>query len=148
MLQEYKKKRNFNKTQEPQGSGGIKGGGSRIFVAQEHHASHLHWDFRLEYQGVLKSWAVPRGIPVKKNDKRLAIEVEDHPLEYGDFAGKIPEGEYGAGVVKIWDKGKYQLLKKEKDVWEVKLKGKKLKGIYMLFKPARFNKNNWLIIKR
>lgn len=118
------------------------------FVVQEHHASHLHWDFRLEMEGVLKSWALPKGLPLEKGKKHLAIEVEDHPLDYIDFEGEIPEGEYGAGKVLIWDKGSYELLERKKEKLKFILKGNKAKGTYHLIKtrylPA---KNSWLIFK-
>ena len=119
-----------------------------IFVIQEHHATHLHWDFRLEINGLLKSWAIPKKPPEKKGIKRLAIQVEDHPLTYANFEGKIPEGQYGAGKVKIWDKGKYILdsIKSDKIVFH--LKGKKLKGKYVLVKTKTGKqKKNWLFFK-
>lgn len=119
-----------------------------IFVIQEHHASHLHWDFRLEIDGVLKSWAVPKEPPMTKSIKRLAIQVEDHDLDYADFEGEISEG-YGKGKVKIWDKGTYELedMKKNKIVFD--LHGKKLKGKYVLLN-TNYGKNpgkNWLLMK-
>ena len=119
-----------------------------IFVVQEHHAKHLHWDFRLEMEGVLKSWAVPKTPPTKKGIKRLAVQVEDHDLSYAGFEGKIPEGMYGAGTVKIWDKGKYALLEKEKDKIVVDLKGKKLKGEYALIRFKKAGEKNWLFFKK
>jgi DNA ligase D-like protein (predicted 3'-phosphoesterase) len=120
-----------------------------IFVIQEHFASHHHFDLRLEMDGVLKSWAIPKEIPVEKNDKKLAVEVEDHPIEYADFEGEIPEGYYGAGKVKIWDKGEYELIKRDKNKIEFELKGEKVKGKYvlLLFKKEK-NKNLWLIFKK
>ena len=105
-LKEYVSKRDFNVTTEPKGT--MKKGGEKIFVVQEHHARRLHYDLRLEREGVLKSWAVPKGIPETPDQKRLAVETEDHPLEYANFAGVIPKGQYGAGTVKIWDKGSYE----------------------------------------
>lgn len=148
-LKEYKKKRDFKKTAEPKGKV-VKMGKSR-FVVQRHDASHLHFDFRLEMEGVLKSWAVPKGLSNKKGEKRLAVQVEDHPVSYINFEGKIPEGEYGAGTVKIWDKGNFRPLSgslKEGRL-EFELNGKRYKGIYLLIR-ARFgnNKKNWLIFKK
>lgn len=118
----------------------------QIFVVQEHRASHLHYDFRLEINGALKSWAVPKGVPRTKGVKRLAIKVANHALAYAKFSGKIPEGQYGAGTVKIWDRGKYipESIHKDKIVFE--LFGKKLKGNYVLVK-TKFGKNSWLLFK-
>jgi len=119
-----------------------------IFVIQKHHATHLHWDFRLEIDGVLKSWAIPKKPPEKKGIKRLAIQVKDHPLTYANFEGKIPEGQYGAGEVKIWDKGEHILdsIKPDKIVFH--LKGKKLEGKYVLVKTKiGKQKKNWLFFK-
>jgi len=119
-----------------------------IFVIHEHHASHLHWDFRLEMNGVLKSWALPKKPPRSKTIKRLAIQVADHLRSYADFEGEIPEGNYGAGKVKIWDKGTYRLIEKTPKKIEVELKGKILQGKYVLIK-AELNddKKNWLLMK-
>lgn len=114
------------------------------FVVQEHHARRLHWDFRLELDGVLKSWAVPRGVPTELWVKRLAVEVEDHPLSYFDFEGEIPEGQYGAGTVKVWDKGRYLLLLRGPGKYHILLKGRKLEGDYRL---VRFKDKNWLIFR-
>ncbi|MFN4226613.1 MAG: DNA polymerase ligase N-terminal domain-containing protein [Candidatus Ratteibacteria bacterium] len=120
-----------------------------IFVIQEHFATHHHFDLRLEMNGVLKSWAIPKEIPVKKGDKNLAVEVEDHPLEYANFEGEIPEGYYGAGKVKIWDKGEYEIIKHSKNKIHIKFDGKKINGDYVLlrFKKEK-NKNLWLIFKK
>lgn len=144
-LDKYQTKRKFNKTPEPKGEMGDKE--SRRFVVQEHHASHLHYDFRLEMEGVLKSWAVPKGVPEKTGIKRLAVQVEDHPVDYIDFSGIIPEGEYGAGEVFIRDKGEWELIEGDLEKGSLKfiLRGKKLKGEYAL---ARFkDKKNWLLFK-
>src|ERR1700760_4474116 len=109
-LVEYVKKRVFSKTPEP------KSGKSKdkilSFVVQRHHASHLHYDFRLEMNGTLKSWAVPKGVPYAKGEKRLAMEVEDHPVSYIGFEGTIPKGQYGGGTVMVWDQGTYEPLSK------------------------------------
>ncbi len=114
------------------------------FMVQEHHARRLHWDFRLEMDGVLKSWAVPKGVPTEIGVKRLAVQVDDHPLSYFDFEGNIPEGQYGAGSVKVWDKGQYVLLLREPRKLHILLKGKKLEGDYRLI---NFQKQNWLIFR-
>ena len=144
-LEEYKKKRDFKKTAEPKGR--IAKSGSSRFVVQEHHASHLHFDFRLEMAGALKSWAVPKGVPEEKGIKRLAVQVEDHPVDYIDFAGTIPEGEYGAGEVKIWDKGKWKPVSGDLAAGNMKftLYGRKLSGDYVLVRLK--DKKNWLIYK-
>lgn len=152
-LEKYKQKRDFAKTPEPKAESGVSE--KKRFVVQEHHASHLHWDFRLEMPErvdggdiVLKSWAVPKGIPEKIGDKKLAIEVEDHPVSYIDFEGVIPEGSYGAGVVKVWDSGKYELLKRDDKVIEFVLNGEVLTGRYTLIKTSGYGgKNSWLITK-
>ena len=124
--------------------------GKPIFVIQKHKATHLHYDFRLEKDGVLKSWAVPKEPPTKENVKRLAIQVEDHELGYANFEGQIPKDEYGAGTVEIWDKGYYPPLKFEPKEILVELKGKKLKGTYCLIKlkPNLARDKNWLIFKK
>lgn len=114
------------------------------FVIHRHDASHLHYDLRLEYGGVLKSWAVPKGLPGEAGVKRLAVEVEDHPLDYIGFEGVIPEGQYGAGTVEIWDKGHYILESWEKDKVVFDFLGKKVSGRYVLI---RTGEKNWLIFK-
>jgi len=155
-LAEYRKKRRFKKTKEPAGKTPRKTAG-KSFVIQKHDASRLHFDFRLEVQGTLKSWAVPKGPSLSPKEKRLAVMTEDHPLEYKKFEGVIPSGEYGAGVVMLWDKGKYKNIKKNKrgkiipiskciqagqiEIW---LEGERLKGGYAL---VNFRENNWLLIK-
>lgn len=119
-----------------------------IFVIHFHKASHNHFDFRLQISGVLKSWAIPKVPPKTKNLKRLAIQVEDHPLAYANFQGIIPEGNYGAGKVIIWDNGKYELLEKTPKKLVFELKGKKLRGKYCLIKTDfAGRKNNWLFFK-
>ncbi len=119
-----------------------------IFVVHEHHARHLHYDLRLEMDGVLKSWAVPKGPSMNPADKRLAVMVDDHSLEYADFEGTIPEGQYGAGKVIIWDKGEFSLLKGgiKKGNLEFELKGKRLRGRFVLIRMKKSDKN-WLLIK-
>ncbi|MEN3037337.1 MAG: DNA polymerase ligase N-terminal domain-containing protein [Candidatus Methanosuratincola petrocarbonis] len=119
----------------------------RIFVVHEHHARRLHYDLRLEKDGALKSWAVPKGIPLEKGVKRLAIQVEDHPLEYAGFEGAIPEGEYGAGEVRIWDRGKYEALSWDEGKIEVSFRGKLLTGRYALVRFSKAGENQWLIFR-
>ncbi|MFH0779835.1 MAG: DNA polymerase ligase N-terminal domain-containing protein [Parcubacteria group bacterium] len=144
-LHDYKAKRRFNKTAEPRGKLEKSAPGDLLFVVQEHHASHLHFDLRLEWKGVLMSWAIPKE---PKNDvvKRLAVHVEDHPVEYAKFEGEIPQGEYGGGTVKIWDKGIWipESVGDDKIVFE--LKGDKLNGKFVLVK-FKNKKNNWLFFK-
>jgi bifunctional non-homologous end joining protein LigD len=141
-LESYKKKRQLARTPEPDAE--VKKTGRNRFVVQEHRASRLHWDFRLELDGVLKSWAVPRGPPEEPGLRRLAVEVEDHPVDYISFEGIIPEGQYGAGSVKIWDKGSFKLKRRTDDMYEFWLKGKRLNGKYAL---VRLKQKNWLILK-
>lgn len=123
------------------------------FVVHEHHATHLHWDFRLEHDGVLKSWAIPKGPSMNPADKRLAIQVEDHALEYGDFEGVIPEGEYGAGEVTIWDEGACELIGDmaaglQKGRITFVLHGSQLMGEFTLVRLKKGSKGNeWLMIK-
>lgn len=152
-LKTYREKRNFSVTSEPSGDSFASGGG--IFVVQEHNSRRLHYDLRLEVDGVLKSWAVPKGPSSDPRDKRLAIQTEDHPLEYAHFQGTIPEGQYGAGTVIVWDTGFYKNMT-QKDGQEVSmgqalhsghaafwLEGKKLKGGYALTRTKR----GWILVK-
>src|SRR3984893_10636353 len=144
-LGEYRAKRNFGTTAEPQG-GEVTREESLRFVIQEHHARRLHWDFRLERDGVLVSWALPRGVPEHPKRNHLAVHVEDHPLEYGDFEGEIPKGEYGGGQVSIWDRGTYEThkwtLDGSKPEVMVTLHGERLRGRYVLF---RTKDDSWMI---
>ena len=116
-------------------------------MVQEHHARQLHYDLRLEKDGVLKSWAVPKGIPETPSQKHLAVQVEDHPLEYATFEGEIPKGEYGAGNVKIWDKGSFNAKFWDENKIEVTLKGNRLTGRYVLVRLKKAGENNWLLLK-
>lgn len=118
------------------------------FVVQEHFATHHHFDFRLEMEGAARSWAVPKGLPERKGERRLAIQVEDHEVDYMGFEGEIPEGMYGAGKVVIWDEGEYKLLKRDKKEIKVDLDGKKLKGAYVLLKFPKGGENAWIVIKQ
>jgi bifunctional non-homologous end joining protein LigD len=148
-LSEYKRKRDPKKTSEPFGS--KKGNANDpIFVVQRHDARRLHYDFRLEQNGALASWAVPKGVPLEPGQQHLAVHVEDHPLEYATFAGEIPKGQYGAGTVEIWDHGTYELLEeKQNGGLTVLLKGQKLQGTWALV-PAHLSgdEKNWLIIRK
>jgi bifunctional non-homologous end joining protein LigD len=147
-LAEYKKKRDRKKTPEP--FGGRKRGKEPIFVVQRHDARRLHYDFRLERNGALASWAVPKGIPLEPGQQHLAVHVEDHPLEYATFEGEIPKGEYGAGNVEVWDNGTYELLEEKKNGGlTVLLHGKRLNGTYALV-PAHLSgdEKNWLILRK
>lgn len=145
VLEEYIKKRNFGKTKEPPGE--VRKGEGNIYVIQEHHATHLHWDLRLEMDGVLKSWAVPKEPPAKPGIKRLAVETEDHPMDYAKFEGAIPTGQYGAGIVKIWDSGTYEPQSMEPDKLVFKLNGKRLKGVYCLIRFKSTGPKNWLFFR-
>lgn len=142
-LKDYQAKRDFNRTSEPEGA--MEKSGESRFVIQKHQSSHLHYDFRLEMDGVLRSWAVPKGIPDTFGVKHLAVQVEDHPVSYIDFAGNIPEGEYGAGTVEIWDQGTYQLIRQTDKILEVSLKGEHTAGDYAL---VHTNGKNWLLLRR
>jgi bifunctional non-homologous end joining protein LigD len=147
-LAEYKKKRDPKKTPEP--FGGKKKGKEPIFVVQRHDARRLHYDFRLERNGALASWAVPKGIPLEPGQRALAVHVEDHPLEYATFEGEIPKGEYGAGSVEIWDQGTYELVDEKKDGGlTVRLHGDRLEGMWSLV-PAKLDGDpkNWLILRK
>jgi len=143
-LAEYQRKRKFDRTPEPRGK--INKKRKRlIFVVHDHHASHHHYDLRLEIAGVLKSWAIPKEPPTKKGVKRLAVQVEDHPLDYAKFHGIIPEGNYGAGKVEIWDNGEYELLEKTPKKILFTLHGKRLNGKYVLIKTGYGGKKSgWL----
>jgi len=144
-LQQYVAKRDFAVTPEPMGV--EKKGEGKVFVVQEHHARRLHHDFRLERDGVLKSWAVPKGVPKTDGDKRLAVETEDHPLDYAGFEGVIPQGQYGAGTVRIWDKGEYELKVWEKDKIEFSLNGQRLRGRYVLARFKKAGEKQWVLLK-
>lgn len=159
-LTKYKQKRNFKDTPEPEGKVG-KEDSKLIFVVQRHHASHLHYDFRLELNGTLKSWAVPKGPSLNPADKRLAMMVEDHPISYATFEGDIPEGNYGAGHVDVWDHGTYEPVNEKGEVISTRtfsselkkgsikfrMKGRKLKGEFALVKIKKDESNSWLLIK-
>src|SRR5215210_4271546 len=143
-LSEYERKRDFKRTPEP-GAAGSDGDGERYrFVVQEHHATRLHWDLRLEHDGVLASWAVPNGIPEDPDDNRKAVHTEDHPLEYLTFEGDIPAGNYGAGKMTIWDSGTYEAHKWERRKVVLTFNGERLKGRYALFQAGKSEKD-WLI---
>src|ERR1041385_9216256 len=155
-LTEYKRKRDFKKTREPVGKPVPKKvkGASR-FVIQKHDARRLHYDFRLELDGVLKSWALPKGLPWKRGEKHLAVEVEDHPVEYEDFEGVIPQGQYGGGTVMVWDRGNYRVFGEQpmQSLRDGKihlvLDGEKAKGEWTLVRIRGRDdaKNQWLILK-
>jgi len=160
LLKRYHEKRNFSSTTEPESvvkTGKIPGkakpknmraGKTKLkFVIHQHFASHLHYDLRLELEGVLKSWAVPKGIPESTEEKRLAVETEDHPLGYADFEGAIPKGQYGAGTVKIWDKGVYELKVWDENMVEFTLKGQRLRGRYVLVRLKKAGEKNWLLLR-
>jgi len=145
-LGEYAEKRHFEQTPEPPPE--YKETGLRRFVVQEHHASHLHWDLRLEMEGVLKSWAVPKGPPEEPGVRRLAVQTEDHPVSYIDFEGEIAEGLYGAGQVTIWDHGTYDLLERSEKALVIDLHGARLHGGYVLVQTREEqSKKLWIIQK-
>lgn len=145
-LSEYSKKRDFTKTPEPHGDA-VQGQEVPVFVVQEHHSSHHHFDLRLEHEGVLVSWAVPKGIPELPGKKHLAVRTEDHPLAYAVFEGAIPEGEYGAGQVKIWDRGTFSPIAWGEDRIEFTLEGERLQGRYLLVRFKKAGEQEWLILK-
>ncbi|MFA6133442.1 MAG: DNA polymerase ligase N-terminal domain-containing protein [Phycisphaerae bacterium] len=162
-LDTYRRKRQFGKTPEPAGAEAPAGKPSGIFVVQKHRATSLHYDFRIEVGGVLKSWAVPKGPSTNPADKRLAMPTEDHPLEYASFEGVIPEGQYGAGAVIVWDAGHYRNIKADdqghempmeqcldEGQVEIHLDGVKLKGAYALIRTAadKSGRYRWLLIKK
>jgi DNA ligase D-like protein (predicted 3'-phosphoesterase) len=159
-LTEYQRKRDFRRTPEPKGSRKRRRSGRPIFVIQQHAARTTHFDFRLEADGALKSWAVPKGPSTNPSDKRLAMPTEDHPLEYADFEGVIPEGEYGAGPVIVWDRGTYENMTVDDAGREVpvaeaiaegelkfRLQGEKLSGGYALVRMGGGDRERWLLIK-
>jgi bifunctional non-homologous end joining protein LigD len=161
-LAEYRRKRDFSRTREPEG-GRRKASSKLAYVIQKHAASRLHYDLRLELDGVMKSWAVPKGPSLDPSVKRLAIQVEDHPIEYNDFEGSIPEGEYGGGTVMVWDRGTYtaagdpddpEVALREgyrKGDFKFVLRGKRLKGSWVLVRTRgwgdRGRQGQWLLIK-
>src|ERR687886_2238333 len=138
----YRAKRDFDATPEPAGE--TAPGEERRFVIQEHHATRLHWDLRLEHEGVLASWAIPNGIPQDPKENRKAVHTEDHPIEYIDFEGDIPKGEYGAGTMKVWDTGTYDCHKFREDEVMVTFHGERLSGRYVLFRAGAEPKD-WMI---
>ena len=158
---EYREKRDFRRTPEPKGSGRRRRRSSTpIFVIQQHAARSMHFDFRVEADGVLKSWAVPKGPSTNPKDKRLAMPTEDHPIEYSDFEGVIPKGEYGAGPVIVWDRGTYENMTVDKEGREIsageaidagelklRLRGEKLSGNYVLVRTGGGGRERWLLIK-
>jgi len=162
-LKRYRGRRDFRRSPEPSGRGGVRGlrkDGNPIFVIQQHDASHMHWDFRLEVEGVLRSWALPKGPSTDPRVKRLAVATEDHPLEYADFEGVIPEGEYGGGTVVVWDAGPYRSLVRddgetlaigdalERGQAEVWLEGRKLRGGFALVHARPGGDDDaWLLVK-
>jgi bifunctional non-homologous end joining protein LigD len=144
-LETYRSKRSAQKTPEPMGEEAASADGRR-FVVQEHHATRLHWDLRLEHDGVLVSFAIPNGLPEAPKDNRLAVHTEDHPLEYLEFEGDIPKGQYGAGTMRVWDRGTYEVLKWEPRKIEVLLHGERVQGRYALFPIDKDEEpKNWMI---
>jgi DNA ligase D-like protein (predicted 3'-phosphoesterase) len=154
-LRRFRDKRDFSKTPEPHGRGRRRERGDPRFVIQKHAASSLHYDFRLEADGVLKSWAVPKGPSLDPREKRLAMPTEDHPLDYGDFEGVIPDGQYGAGEVIVWDAGTYRVLGEEPAADALEnghlsfwLEGEKLRGGYTLTRMGGGGRERWLLVKK
>src|SRR4051794_23256126 len=141
-LGSYRAKRDFGTSPEPKGRQERGASGSARFVVQEHDARRLHWDLRLERDGALASWAVPRGIPAHPDENRLAVRTEDHPLEYLEFEGEIPKGEYGAGTMTVWDRGTYEAEKFRDDEVIAIFHGERLKGRYALFRTGG---DDWMI---
>jgi len=147
-LKEYHKKRDFQKTGEPQEVAAAESGAETVFVVQEHAARRHHFDLRLEHGGVLVSFAVPKEVPLEPGEKRLAVRTENHPLAYAAFEGTIPEGEYGAGEVSIWDRGSCELVEwNDEEKIEVVLRGERLKGRYVLVRFRKAGENDWLLLK-
>ena len=157
-LSSYRSKRDFQRTKEPSGEGGVKSSTRLRFVIQKHDATRLHYDLRLELDGVFKSWAVTKGPSLDPHDKRLAVEVEDHPLDYGDFEGTIPKGEYGGGTVMLWDRGYWEPVGNKspqealkKGDFKFTLQGKRLHGSFVLVRMRNDRdggkRTNWLLIK-
>ncbi|MCJ7770521.1 3'-phosphoesterase [Candidatus Bathyarchaeota archaeon] len=145
-LKDRREKRKLSETPEPDRSTKAKAK-EEIYLIHMHDASHLHWDLRLEMKGVLKSWAIPKEPPTEAGIKRLAVQVEDHPIEYAEFSGTIPEGQYGAGTVEIWDKGSYIPVSIAEDKLVVNINGERLKGKYILVKTKLGKGNNWIFFK-
>ncbi|MEO8425465.1 MAG: DNA polymerase ligase N-terminal domain-containing protein, partial [Actinomycetota bacterium] len=148
-LDEYRQRRKPGHTPEPFGKPQTVGDQPR-FVVQRHASRRLHYDFRLERDGVLSSWAVPKGVPLRRGERHLAVHVEDHPLEYVEFEGTIPAGEYGAGTVEIWDRGTYELVEEKRDGGlTVRLHGRRLDGAWTLV-PAHLDGDpkNWLLLRK
>src|SRR5262245_25651331 len=154
-LRPYRQKRDFARTPEPEG-GAKPASGGRLYIIQKHAARALHYDFRLEIDGVLKSWAVPKGPSLDPADKRLAMETEDHPIEYGDFEGVIPKGQYGGGTVLLWDRGTWTAEGDpregyRKGAFKFRLEGEKLQGGWALFRirgrEPRAGDRTWLLVK-
>src|ERR1700760_3849317 len=142
-LSEYERKRDFRKTAEPAPRKGSRRKGAPRFVVQQHDATRLHWDLRLEHDGVAVSWAVPNGIPSDPSENRKAVHTEDHPLEYMTFEGEIPKGEYGAGTMKVWDHGTYEPEKWRDDEITLRFDGERLRGRYVLFRAG--GPKDWMI---